>query len=197
MALGYLGDDVNPASISIYPRDFDSKDSVLSYLDEYNRGKDKDDRVVYTDLAKMISGLSSNIMSAITVVLVAFSGISLVVSSIMIGIITYISVLERTKEIGILRSLGARKKDIARVFNAEVFLIGLFSGVMGIGITYLLLIPVNGLLYSLTDLKGVASLNPVHAIVLIVISIVLTLIGGMIPSRMASKKDPVKALRSN
>lgn len=197
MALGYLGDDVNPASISIYPRDFDSKDSVLSYLDEYNRGKDKDDRVVYTDLAKTISGLSSNIMSAITVVLVAFSGISLVVSSIMIGIITYISVLERTKEIGILRSLGARKKDIARVFNAEVFLIGLFSGVMGIGITYLLLIPVNGLLYSLTDLKGVASLNPVHAIVLIVISIVLTLIGGMIPSRMASKKDPVKALRSN
>ena len=97
----------------------------------------------------------------------------------------------------ILRSLGARKKDIARVFNAEVFLIGLFSGVLGIGITYLLLIPVNGLLYSLTDLKGVASLNPVHAIVLIVISIVLTLIGGMIPSRMASKKDPVKALRSN
>lgn len=197
MALGYLGDDVNPASISIYPRDFDSKDSVLSYLDDYNRGKDKDDRVVYTDLAKTISGLSSNIMSAITVVLVAFSGISLVVSSIMIGIITYISVLERTKEIGILRSLGARKKDIARVFNAEVFLIGLFSGVLGIGITYLLLIPVNGLLYSLTDLKGVASLNPVHAIVLIVISIVLTLIGGMIPSKMASKKDPVKSLRSN
>ena len=135
-------------------------------------------------------------MDAITIVLIAFSGISLVVSSIMIGIITYISVLERTKEIGILRAIGARKKDITRVFNAETFIIGLSSGLLGILIAYLLTIPVNNIIYKLTDLKGVAILNPIHALILITISIILTLIGGAIPAKIASKKDPVEALRT-
>ena len=129
-------------------------------------------------------------MDAITIVLIAFSAISLIVSSIMIGIIMYISVLERTKEIGILRSLGARKKDISRVFNAETFIIGMSSGILGIIITRLLLIPANSILYNLTELK------PIHAIILIIVSLCLTLIGGAIPAKIASKKDPVIALRT-
>ena len=144
----------------------------------------------------MISSLTNNIMDAITVVLIAFSSISLVVSSIMIGIITYISVLERTKEIGILRSLGARKKDIKRVFNAETFIIGLCSGLLGILISRLLIIPANSIIQNLTELKNVAKLNPVHAIILIMISVLLTVIGGFIPAKIAAKKDPVDALRT-
>ena len=135
-------------------------------------------------------------MSAITVVLIAFSSISLIVSSIMIGIITYISVLERTKEIGVLRALGARKKDIRRVFNAETFIIGICSGTLGIIIARILVIPANIIIKNLTDLKDVAQLNPVHAILLIVISVLLTVIGGAIPARVASRKDPVESLRS-
>ena len=136
------------------------------------------------------------ILVIILIALIAFVGISLVVSSIMIGIITYISVLERTKEIGILRSLGARKKDITRVFNAETLIIGLISGVVSIIITLLLLIPINKIIYNATELKNVGVLNPVHAVILVIISIMLTLIGGLIPSKGASKKDPVEALRS-
>ena len=135
-------------------------------------------------------------MDAITYVLIGFSAISLVVSSIMIGIITYISVLERTKEIGILRALGARKKDITRVFNAETFIIGLTSGLLGITIALLLTIPVNIVLYNLTEISGVARLNPIHAIVLIIVSLTLTIIGGLLPAVIASKKDPVEALRT-
>ena len=135
-------------------------------------------------------------MSAITVVLIAFSSISLVVSSIMIGIITYISVLERIKEIGILRALGARKKDIKRVFNAETFIIGIFSGLLGVLIAYLLTFPANAIIENLSGLADVAKLNPVHAVVLIIISMTLTIIGGAIPANMASKKDPVEALRT-
>ena len=135
-------------------------------------------------------------MDAVTIVLIAFSAISLIVSSIMIGIIMYISVLERTKEIGILRALGARKKDITRVFNAETFIIGLFSGLLGIGIAVILCIPANIIIQNLTDLKNVATLNPVHAIILISISLILTLIGGYIPAKLASKKNPVEALRT-
>ena len=182
--------------IQVYPRDFNAKEELLTYLDQYNEGKDTEEQVVYTDQAEIISSLSGSIMDAITIVLIAFSAISLIVSSIMIGIIMYISVLERTKEIGILRSLGARKKDISRVFNAETFIIGMSSGILGIVITRLLLIPANNILYNLTDLKNVAVLNPIHAIILIVVSLILTLIGGAIPAKIASKKDPVIALRT-
>ncbi len=194
--MGYLGAEALPVAIYIYPKDFDTKDYITNYLDDYNKNKSESDIVQYTDTAKMISSLTGNIMDAITVVLVAFSSISLVVSSIMIGIITYISVLERTKEIGILRALGARKKDIKRVFNAETFIIGIFSGLLGIGIAYLLTVPTNIIIENLSGLANVAKLNPIHAIVLIIISMVLTVIGGAIPANMASKKDPVEALRT-
>ena len=196
MILGYLGADVVPTAIYIYPKDFESKDNVTAYLDKYNEGKAEEDVIQYTDMAEMISTLSGNIMDAITIVLIAFSSISLVVSSIMIGIITYISVLERTKEIGILRAIGARKKDITRVFNAETFIIGIFSGVLGIAIAYLLTIPTNIIIENLSGLANVAKLNPVHALILIIISVTLTIIGGAIPANIASRKDPVEALRT-
>lgn len=196
LTLSYLGADTEPVAISIYPSDFKTKDKIIDYLDKYNKNKKENERIEYTDMAKMISTLTGNIMDAITIVLIAFSAISLIVSSIMIGIITYISVLERTKEIGILRALGARKKDISRVFNAEVFIIGLTSGILGIIITNILLIPTNIILESLTNLENVAKLNPKHAIFLIIVSLILTLIGGFIPAKMASKKDPVIALRT-
>lgn len=196
MILGYLGAYVVPTAIYIYPKDFETKDEVTSYLDKYNEGKAEEDVIQYTDMAEMISTLSGNIMDAITIVLIAFSSISLVVSSIMIGIITYISVLERTKEIGILRAIGARKKDITRVFNAETFIIGIFSGVLGIAIAYLLTIPTNMIIENLSGLANVAKLNPVHALILIIISVTLTIIGGAIPANIASRKDPVEALRT-
>lgn len=196
MILGYLGADVVPTAIYIYPKDFETKDEVTSYLDKYNEGKAEEDVIQYTDMAEMISTLSGNIMDAITIVLIAFSSISLVVSSIMIGIITYISVLERTKEIGILRAIGARKKDITRVFNAETFIIGIFSGVLGIAIAYLLTIPTNMIIENLSGLANVAKLNLVHALILIIISVTLTIIGGAIPANIASRKDPVEALRT-
>lgn len=194
--LGYLGDDSVPSYIMLYPKDFDAKEQILSYLDKYNDGKSDNDKILYTDMANMISSLSGSIMDAITLVLIAFSSISLIVSSIMIGIITYISVLERTKEIGILRALGARKKDITRVFNSETFIIGITSGLIGIGIALLLNVPINDIIYKLSDLRDVASLSFGHAIILISVSIILTLIGGFIPAKIASKKDPVVALRS-
>ena len=194
--LGYLGDDIEPSMIEIHPKDFSSKEKIVKYLDEYNEDKNEDDKIFYVDQAKLMSSLSNNIMDAITFVLVAFSSISLIVSCIMIGIIMYISVLERTKEIGILRSLGARKKDITRVFDAETFIIGLTSGLIGIFITWLLLFPINSILYELTELENVAVMNPLHAIILITVSVILTLIGGWIPAKLASKKDPVIALRT-
>lgn len=194
--LAYLGDKSIPYVIQVYPRDFDSKSNILEYLDKYNEGKKETEKIAYIDQANLMSSLSSNIMDAITIVLIAFSSISLIVSSIMIGIIMYISVLERTKEIGILRSLGARKKDIARVFNSETFIIGVSSGLIGIFIAWLLLFPVNSLLKELTSLDNVAILNPIHALILITISVILTLIGGWIPAKLASKKDPVEALRT-
>lgn len=196
MTLAYLGTDAQPVAIYVYPKDFASKDKILRYLDKYNDGKTKDDSIQYTDMAELISSLSGNIMGAVTIVLIAFSAISLIVSSIMIGIITYISVLERTKEIGVLRALGARKRDISRVFNAETMIVGLCSGLLGIGIAQLLTLPANAIIKELSGLSNVAQLNPVHAIILIVISMILTLIGGFIPAKMASKKDPVTALRT-
>ncbi len=143
-----------------------------------------------------MSNLTRGIMDAITLVLIAFAGISLVVSLIMICIITYTSVLERTKEIGILRALGARKKDITRVFDAETCILGVFSGILGVVIAWLLTIPINSILYKMTDLKGVARLQLSHAVILVAISTLLTILGGHVPAKMASKKDAVEALRS-
>ena len=194
--LSYLGANKIPTSINIFPKDFDSKEEIINYLDKYNKDLKEEDKILYLDQAKLITSLSGSIMDAITIVLIAFSSISLIVSSIMVGIITYTSVLERTKEIGILRAIGARKKDITRVFNAETLIIGLFSGILGIVITNLLIIPINNIIYKLSDLEGVAMLNPIHAIILILISVTLTLIGGFIPAKIASKKDPVIALRT-
>lgn len=195
-ALAALGATDIPSSVSLYPVDFSAKESVTAFLDKWNEGKDTKDQVKYTDLAAIVTNVSGSIMDGITMVLIAFAAISLVVSLIMIAIITYISVMERTKEIGVLRALGARKKDITRVFNAETFIIGACSGILGIGITYLLTLPVNAILYNLTDLKNVAQLNPLHALILGIISVVLTMLGGAIPAKMAAKKDPVAALRS-
>lgn len=192
----YLGSKDEPFMINIYPKDFESKDKIIEYLDKYNIDKNDENKIVYNDLASTFISFGSKIMDAITVVLIAFSAVSLVVSSIMIGIITYISVLERTKEIGVLRSLGARKIDVSRVFNAETFIVGVLSGLIGVLIARLLIIPVNIILKDLTGLSNVAILDPLHALLLIVISTALTLIGGAIPANMASKKDPVIALRT-
>lgn len=194
-AIKYLGGSDIPFMINIYPKDFKSKNEICTYLDKFNENKNESDKIIYKDYAKIFVDLSQNIMDAITYVLIAFSAISLIVSSIMIGIITYISVLERTKEIGILRALGARKKDITRVFNAETFIIGVTSGLIGIIIAKLLLFPVNTILENMTGLTNVAILNPIHALILIIISVILTLIGGYIPAIMASRKDPVVSLR--
>lgn len=190
----------NPASINIYPKDFKSKDKIIEVIDNYNSMKedsdDKDAVISYTDYVGILMSSITTIVDVISYVLIAFVSISLVVSSIMIGVITYISVLERTKEIGILRAIGARKKDISRVFNAETFIIGLISGLLGIGITLLLNIPINIIIESLSGIKQVATLPVGGAIILVIISILLTVIAGLIPSRYASKKDPVVALRS-
>lgn len=195
--ISYLGGDSTPYAIMIYPKNFDAKDQVVEYLDDYNdKVNSSKDKIVYTDLAQAMSDMTGGIMNGITIVLVAFASISLVVSLIMVGIITYISVLERTKEIGILRALGARKKDITRVFNAETFIIGTCSGLLGILIAWALTFPINNVLYNMTDLENIAQLNPIHAISLLVISVVLTMLGGWMPAKFAAKKDPVEALRS-
>ena len=190
----------NPNSISIYPKNFDAKDNITKAIEEYNqkqREEGKEENVInYTDIVGVMMNSVSNIISTISYVLIAFIAISLVVSSIMIGIITYISVLERTKEIGILRAIGASKKDISRVFNAETFIVGLISGILGIGVTVLLTIPINSLIYVLTGVVVNVSLPPIAGIVLVLISMILTIIAGLIPAKMASKKDPVEALRT-
>lgn len=196
LAISMLGGSKDPQTIAIYPKDFVSKDKIIEYLDKYNETKSADEKIVYTDYASTVTDLSSGIMNGITLVLVGFSSVSLIVSSIMISIITYISVLERTKEIGILRSLGARKKDISRVFNAETCIIGFVSGIMGVGIAYLLTFPINIVIKNATELSNVALLSVTHVVVMITISVVITMIGGLIPAKMASKKDPVIALRT-
>ncbi len=195
--LNYLGASAIPSSIMLYPNDFKSKDQVLDYLDAYNKGKSKEDTIIYSDLAGTMTQLTGGLMDAITYVLIAFAGISLVTSMIMIGIITYTSVLERTKEIGVLKALGARKKDITRVFDAETAILGVASGSLGVAIAYLATFPINAVLYNLTELENVATLNPVHGLILIIISTVLTMIGGHIPARMAAKKDAAIALRAD
>ena len=194
--LSYLGGSSTPYMVMIYPDNFDDKEGVTAYLDAFNDGKRADDQIIYTDLAATISNMTGGIMTGITVVLIAFSSIALVVSLIMISIITYTSVLERTKEIGILRSLGARRRDITLVFDAETCILGVSAGIMGVVIAALLTVPINAILYRLTDLRGVAALRPEHAVMLVVISTVLTILGGHIPAKMASRKDAVEALRS-
>lgn len=194
--LAFLGGNDIPTSILIYTDNFKNKENVLTYLDRYNEGKSDEDKIIYTDMAGTVSSLTGGLMDGITYVLVAFAGISLVTSMIMIGILTYTSVIERTKEIGVLKALGARKSDITHVFDAETFILGLGSGVLGVGIGYLALFPINALLYQITNMENVANLNPVHAIILIIISTALTMLGGHIPSKMASKKDASTALRS-
>lgn len=188
-----------PTAINIYPKDFDSKDEIVNIINNYNdeqRDNGHDENVInYTDIVGVMMSGVSTIIDVISYVLMAFVSISLVVSSIMIGIITYISVLERTKEIGILRAIGASKKDISRVFNAETFIEGLTAGVMGILITLLLTIPINIIIKNLSGISNIAILPVGGAIILVIISVLLTMIAGLIPSRMASKKDPVEALR--
>ncbi|MEI2990012.1 MAG: ATP-binding cassette domain-containing protein [Oscillospiraceae bacterium] len=194
--IAYLGGNEIPYAIQLYPYDFESKDKMLEYLDKYNESLEADDQIIYTDMASMISGMSDGIMDGITIVLIAFAGTNLIVSLIMIAIITYTSVLERTKEIGILKALGARKKDITRVFDAETFILGVTSGMLGIIIAKLLTLPINAIIYSLTDLKNVAHLKISHALILVAVSTILTMLGGHIPARMAAKRDAVEALRS-
>ena len=197
--LGYA-DYSKPASIDIYPKDFESKQNVIDILDAYNqqmKNKGNDDKAVsYTDVVGTLMKSVTTIVNMISYVLVAFVAISLVVSSIMIGVITYISVLERKKEIGILRSIGASKGDIGRVFNAETIIVGLVAGLIGIGITAIACIPANAIVYSLFDVPNVAILPWQAAIVLVAISVFLTFLAGLIPSSAASRKDPVEALRS-
>ena len=197
---GYCSFD-DPSSISIYPQDFEKKQSVLDYLDHYNEKMkkiDEDKVITYTDVVGTLMSSVTDIVDVISYVLIAFVGISLVVSSIMIGVITYISVLERKKEIGILRAIGASKHNISQVFNAETFIVGLLSGLMGIGITLILLIPTNIIIHNVSNQASINAMLPVSgAIILILLSIGLTLLGGLIPSRKAAKEDPVKALRTN
>ncbi len=194
------GTCIIPSSISFYPVNFDGKDALLSHLDSWNdTDSGKENKVVYSDLTEVLSASMGQMVDIISYVLIAFASISLVVSSVMIGIITYVSVIERTKEIGVLRSLGASKHDVSTVFNAESFLIGLIAGLLGVGVSYLLCIPINIILLAVsggTITTNLAILNPLSAIGLIAISCTLTLIAGSIPSRMAANLDPVKALRS-
>ena len=186
----------DPDGISIYPIDFDSKEEIVRIIDNYNEGKDEAEKLTYTDIVGTMMTSVSSIINTISYVLIAFVAISLVVSSIMIGIITYISVLERTKEIGILRAMGASKKDISRVFNAETFIEGLAAGILGIVVTLLLNIPINMIIKSIVNISNISQLPMDGALILIAISMVLTVIAGLIPARMASKKDPVEALRT-
>lgn len=190
----------HPSSVSIYPKSFDTKDSIVDVIEAYNnrvKADGEEDKVLnYTDMVGTLMSSVTTIVNVISYVLIAFVSISLVVSSIMIGIITYISVLERTKEIGILRSIGASKRDISRVFNAETLLVGLVAGAIGIGVTLLLLIPINLIIRHLSGISGLAALPPVGGLILVLISMFLTFIAGLIPSRFAARRNPVEALRS-
>ncbi len=193
--------DLNkPTSINIYPKDFASKDKITNAIEDYNQKQieeGKEENVInYTDIVGIMMKSVTQIINTISYVLIAFVAISLIVSSIMIGIITYISVLERTKEIGILRAIGASKKDISRVFNAETFIIGLISGLLGIGITVLLTIPINLIIYALTGVTVTATVPFIAGVILILISMILTIIAGLIPAKFASRRDPVEALRT-
>ena len=214
MTLRSLGGTDVPNELAIYPRDFETKEQIVKYLDAWNDVKvaeaqakwlethetlddyDGPTEITYTDTVGVLMGMMQTILDAITYVLVAFTGISLVVSTVMIGVITYVSVVERTKEIGILRSIGARKKDIKHVFNAETFLIGLCAGLIGIAVAYLLQVIINAILTPLTGIAGLAALPWLAAVIMVVISIVLTLLSGLFPASAAARRDPVVALRT-
>lgn len=191
-----IGADTLPTGIQIYPSNFDAKEKINSYLDAYNVGLSANEQIIYSDLAESMTSMISTMINTITVVLTAFAAISLVVSTIMIGIITYVSVVERTKEIGILRAIGARKKDISRIFNAETLIIGFIAGVLGVVVTLLLSIPINMVISNLVGVSGIANLPILYGIILILGNMMLTLIGGLIPAKGAAKKDPVVALRT-
>jgi ABC-type antimicrobial peptide transport system permease subunit len=187
------------SSVLIFPKSLTTKDALHDYLDAYNNGKADVDQIQWSDIMETFTSSLSVLIQIISVVLIVFAAISLVVSSVMTGIITYVSVVERTKEIGILRACGARKKDVGRLFEAECTIIGFAAGVIGMGFTYLACIPINLILdhlYPDNNLSTIASLNPWHALILLILAIVLALISGLIPSRMAAKKDPVVALRT-
>lgn len=194
-----IGAVTTPSSISIYPSTYENKQKIIKYLDAYNEGRTEMEQIHYTDLASTITDNMSEMINIVSYVLIAFAAISLVVSSIMIAIITYISVLERTKEIGVLRSLGARKIDISNVFNAETFIIGGASGIFGVCVAALLTLPINAIINNLVGgmVGNLAKLAPLHGVLLVVLSIALNVIAGLIPAFIASKKDPVEALRSN
>lgn len=194
-AMQKIGGDSTPTGMNIYPKDFSGKEKIIAYLDQWN-ADNPDSEVVYVDMSEMATSMLNEIIRIISIVLVCFAAISLVVSSVMIGIITYVSVVERTKEIGILRSLGARKIDISNVFNAETFIIGLLAGVIGVIVTYILSIPINLIIYNLVEIGTLCMLSPWHALIMIVVSFVLTLVAGLVPSSVAAKKDPVEALRT-
>jgi len=199
MNLGYQ-DIESPTSISLYFVDFDSKELFMDFLDDYNDKMEQTDEnkvIKYTDLTGLLMSSVKTIVDSVSYVLIAFVSISLVVSSIMIGIITYISVLERTKEIGVLRAIGASKSNISSIFNAETFIIGLFAGLLGIGVTLSLIPLINTVIHNVSNNMSINAVLPMDAaVILVVLSIVLTLIGGLIPSRQAAKKDPVTALRT-
>ena len=194
--LGYIDVD-NPSSIAIYPKDFDAKDKITQLINDYNDKQSEKEKIVYTDTVALLMSSVTTIIDAISYVLIAFVAISLVVSSIMIGIITYISVLERTKEIGILRAIGASKKDIGRVFNAETLFVGLVAGLIGIACSLGLIVIINIILFHFTGIASLkAVLEPVPAVILVAISMLLTFVAGLFPSKTASNKDPVIALRT-
>ena len=194
-----IGASTMPSSISIYPSSYEAKKQILAYLDKYNEDKAEKDQIHYTDLASTITDSMSEMIDIVSYVLIAFAAISLFVSSIMIAIITYISVLERTKEIGVLRSLGARKIDISNVFNAETMIIGASSGIFGVCVAAILNFPINAIITKLAGglVENIAKLSPLHGVLLVLLSIALTVISGFIPAIIASKKDPVVALRAN
>lgn len=195
-ALGYCTVD-DPASIAIYPVDFDGKTEMEELIEDYNNQIENEaDKVTYTDIIGTLTSSITSIVDTISYILIAFVAISLIVSSIMIAIITYISVLKRTKEIGVLRALGASKGNVSKIFNAETFIEGFISGLLGVGTTLLLCIPINSIVSTLVGVEKIAVLPMQYSVMLITISVILTLIAGFAPSRMAAKKDPVTALRT-
>ena len=196
LKLGYQAED-DPSGISFYFDSFEAKNRFIDFVEHYNEIAAEPQKLEYTDLTGLLMGSMETIINAVTYVLIAFVSISLIVSSIMIGIITYISVLERTKEIGILRAIGASKRNISSIFNAETFIIGFLSGLIGVGVSQLLLFPINNVIHKVTEINDItAVLEPRAAVALILISTLLTMFGGLIPSQSASKKDPVIALRT-